>query len=324
LPAAEPCLAPKITIVTPSFNQGRFLERCITSVLEQDYPHLEYIVIDGGSTDESVAILRRHERHFAFWVSEADAGQSDALNKGFSRATGDLLAWLNADDFFLPGAFAAVARVYREQPRASFYFGDGWRADESGRLVRRYFSSGILRWAPDALCYGLDYILQPATFMRRQCLIEAGGIDAGLHYGMDWDLWLRLARLADPVPVPACLAASREYAATKTSTGAFPRAEELRRIAERHTGLPMTPGALLYYLGTLRQAAEQSPDVYSTAFLKALTGFYAEVQRLLPRWSAGPDGFPTTRAAAPEPLERSAGRLAGWLKRLPGRLRRSA
>ena len=116
---------PRISVVTPSFNQGRFLEQCITSVLNQDYPDLEYIVIDGGSSDESVDVLRRYEKHFAFWVSEPDKGQSDALNKGFRRATGDLAVWLNADDFFLPGAFAAVAAAYQQNPDASFYFGDG-------------------------------------------------------------------------------------------------------------------------------------------------------------------------------------------------------
>jgi hypothetical protein len=292
---------PRISVVTPSFNQGRFLEQCITSVLEQDYSDLEYIVIDGGSSDESVEVLRRHEHHFAYWVSEPDSGQSDALNKGFRRATGDLAVWLNADDFFLPGAFAAVAAVYRQNAGASFYFGDGWRADEAGNLVSRMFPERGVLWKPDALRYGLDYILQPATFINRRRLTEIGYIDAGLHFGMDWDLWLRLTRLADPAPVPACLAASREYAATKTAAGAFPRAEELRRIAEKHTGLAATPGAVLYYLQALRHSARQSPEVYSTPFIEALEEFARAAQRLLPRWSAAADGFPFLVEPEPEP-----------------------
>jgi glycosyltransferase involved in cell wall biosynthesis len=300
LSPADPPKAPRISVVTPSFNQGRFLEQCIASVLEQDYSDLEYIVIDGGSSDESVEVLRRHERHFAFWVSEPDNGQSDALNKGFRRATGDLAVWLNADDFFLPGAFAAVAAAYQQNPQASFYFGDGWRADETGRLVSRMFPEGRVCWKPDALRYGLDYILQPATFISLRRLVEIDYIDAGLHYGMDWDLWLRLARLADPVAVPICLAASREHGESKTAVGAFPRTEELRRIGEKHTGLLATPGAVLYYLDALRPSALQRPEVYPASFVEELDDFARAAQRLLSQWSAGADGFPFSDEADPQ------------------------
>jgi glycosyltransferase involved in cell wall biosynthesis len=317
---------PRISVVTPSFNQGRFLEQCVTSVLNQDYPDLEYIIIDGGSSDQSIEVLRRYEKHFAFWVSEPDKGQSDALNKGFRRATGDLAVWLNADDFFLPGAFAAVAAAYQQNPDASFYFGDGWRADETGSLISRMFPERGVLWKSDALLYGLDYILQPATFISRRRLAEIGYIDAGLHYGMDWDLWLRLSRLADPVAVPVCLAASREHGETKTSIGAFPRTEELRRIAEKHTGLAATPGAVLYYLQALRHSARQRPDVYPVPFIEALEEFARAAQKLLPRWSAWADGFPFLIEQEPEPPPPPAlpPPIVPWPRRLIHRLLRSA
>ena len=124
---------PRISVVTPSFNQGRFLGQCLRSVLEQDHPDVEYLVVDGGSTDESVALIRAVEGRLAWWVSEPDGGQSDAINKRFARATGEVVAWLNADDFYLPGALSRVARGYEQDPAASFYFGDG-------RLLRTHTS----------------------------------------------------------------------------------------------------------------------------------------------------------------------------------------
>src|SRR5262245_32047801 len=122
-------LWPKISIITPSYNQAHFLETCITSVLSQEYSDLEYIIIDGGSTDGSVEIIKKYENQITFWVSEPDEGQSHAINKGFQRATGAIVAWLNSDDFYLPGALTAVAEAHRSAPHASFYFGDGWRVD---------------------------------------------------------------------------------------------------------------------------------------------------------------------------------------------------
>src|SRR5262245_9832375 len=118
---------PRISIVTPSFNQACFLEQCLLSVLDQRYPDLEFLVLDGGSTDGSVEIIRRYENRLTHWVSEPDGGQSAAINRGFCRATGDVVAWLNSDDYYLPGALERIADAYRKSPDASFYFGDGWR-----------------------------------------------------------------------------------------------------------------------------------------------------------------------------------------------------
>jgi glycosyltransferase involved in cell wall biosynthesis len=283
---------PRITVVTPSFNQGRFLAPCIESILSEDYPNLEYFIVDGGSTDESLRVIERYRDRIAWWVSEPDGGQSDAINKGFRRATGDLVAWLNADDYYLPGALRAVVEAYRANPAASFYFGDGLRVDEEGRPIARFAPEGNDRFDPTALVYGLNYILQPSTFINRAYLERAGYLDVDLKYGMDSDLWMRLAKLAPPVAIPACLSASREYATTKTSSGSFPRAEELRRIGEKHSGLPLTPGALCYYLDTIHRLVRQRPDAYPSSLLADIERFWHAASAQMARYGARPDGFP--------------------------------
>ncbi len=284
--------SPRISVITPSYNQGRFLEACILSVVEQQYPDVEHIIIDGGSTDESLRVIDKHRAHLAYLVSEPDNGQSDAINKGFRTATGDLVTWLNADDFYLPGAFHAAAAAHDRNLRASFYFGDGWRVDEAGKLLSRFFPDGMVLFNRNALILGLNYILQPATFINRAYLEQTGLLNPSLKYGMDTDLWIRLANLAPPHPITACLAASREYASTKTSTGSFPRAEELRQIAEKHSGLALTPGALCYYLDTLHRLAEERSDVYPAAFLADLRAFWQSTSRLFSALGARADGFP--------------------------------
>jgi glycosyltransferase involved in cell wall biosynthesis len=293
-------------VVTPSYNQGRFLEECIRSVLFQDYTDLEYIIIDGGSTDDSLDILARYADRIAHWVSEPDGGQSDAINKGFRAATGDLVAWLNADDFYLPGALAAVAEAYRRRPDASFYFGDGLRVDEAGRTLGRFAPEGNDTFDRDALVYGLNYILQPATFINRRYLAGADPLDVDLCYGLDTDLWIRLSAAAPPVPLTACLAASREYQTTKTASGSFARAEELRRIAEKYSGLPLTPGALCYYLDTLHRLACQRPDAYPPAFRTDVEWFWKVVRGFMKHYGARFDGFPLRGAGDDGPPEHAA------------------
>lgn len=300
---------PKISVITPSYNQGRFLEDCIGSVLNQGYPNVEYIIIDGGSTDESVAIIQKHQEKLAFWVSEPDNGQSDAINKGFRKATGDIVAWLNADDYYFPEALATIAKVYRKNPKASFYFGDGMRVDEFGQPIKGFFPDGKVVFNRKALVFGLNYILQPSTFINRASLSKiiidtvpdpsllaaqtpANYLDPKLHYGMDTDLWIRLSRLTEPVPVSTCLAASREYGTTKTSTGSFQRIEELRQIAEKHSGVAMTPGVLCYFLDTLHQVAAERGDVFTQPFIGDIEIFWSAAANLLAHYGASSAGFP--------------------------------
>jgi hypothetical protein len=291
-PVIEQKNLPKISVVTPSFNKAKFLEECITSVLDQDYTNLEYFIFDGGSTDGSVDIIKKYEKYVTLWVSEPDEGQSDAINKGFRRATGELVAWINADDFFLPDAFTVVAEAYRSNPAASFYFGDGLRVDESGREISTFFPDGRVLFNRTALVFGLNYILQPSAFINRAHLVTINFLDTGLHYVMDADLWIRLSRVASPMPISACLAASREYGATKTATGSFPRIEELRQTVEKHTGSPMTPGVLCYFLHTLHGLVKERPDIFPESFVGEVEDFWATASNLMAAYGARPDGFP--------------------------------
>ena len=284
---------PRISVITPSYNQGRFLGECLDSVFRQDYPDLEVLVIDGGSTDGSVRIIKAHETRLAYWCSEPDAGQGAAINKGLRLATGELVAWLNADDFYLPGALTRVARAYRQNPHASFYFGDGLRVDKNGDPLGEFFPGGHVSFDLRALVYGLNCLLQPATFINRAKLSEVGLLNPALRYGLDTDLWIRLAAHAPPSPVAALLAASREYPETKTATGSFARVEELRQIAERYGEVAMTPGALCYFLDTLLRLARERKDIFPESYEQSIQTFWGATAKLLANYGAGPDGFPS-------------------------------
>ena len=226
----------KFTIVTPSYNQGRFIERTIRSVLEQqgDF-QLEYLVVDGGSTDETLAVLERYRDRLTY-VSEPDEGQSDAINKGFGRATGDVVAWLNSDDVYLPGALDRVAHALRDGgPR--WCFGQCRIIDSEDRTFRR-----AIAWYKNRLAgyYSLrrllvgNFIPQPATFFRRDLLAEAGPLDRTFHYAMDYDLWLRFARLGEPAVVASELAGFRWHNASKSGSTYAKMAWEAFEAAQRH------------------------------------------------------------------------------------------
>ncbi len=284
---------PRISIVTPSLNQGRYLAECIESVRAQDYRAIEHIVIDGGSTDGSVAVLERHAPSLHFWCSEPDAGQSAAINKGLRLATGDLVAWLNADDFLLPGALNAVAAAYARDDEAPFHFGNGLRVDERGVRKSEFFPRVPVQFNRAALVYGLNYVLQPSTFIARRCLERAGLLDESLKWGMDTDLWIRLSALGMPCFVNGLLAASREYPATKTATGLFERVEELRRIAQKHSGAAMTPGVLCYLLDTLDRFSREHEDVFDARFrASAIPSFWGSAAEQMRKFGARNDGFP--------------------------------
>jgi len=294
---------PKISVVTPSLNQGRFLEECITSVIKQDYPDFEYIIIDGGSTDDSLDIIAEYKQYIAYSVSEPDNGQSGAISKGFRKAKGELVAWLNSDDYYLPGAFRKVAEAYGRNPEASFYFGNGLRVDSGGMKKSRFFESETVNFNRDALLYCLNYILQPATFINASCLKKIDFLDEDLHYGMDTDLWLRLSKEKMPAFVPEILAASREYGDTKTSTGSFQRIEELRQIAARHTGQPMTPGILLYFLDTLRGFIVQEESPFPQRFNLEVDLFSRQVADLMRDFDINCMGFPYGEKYQKEQIE---------------------
>lgn len=285
---------PKISIVTPSFNHGAYLQQCIESVLSQNYPNLEYIIIDGGSQDNSLSIIQKFESNLSYWVSVPDKGQSDAINKGFIKASGEIVAWLNSDDYYLPGAFEKVLQAYQANPDAPFFFGDGLRVSEKGEVLANFFPETSLTFNRQALVLGLNYILQPSTFINRHSLNNIGYLNPELEYGMDSDLWMRLSALGEPSPIHGVLSATREYAATKTSTGLFKRIEELRRISMQHSGLEMTPGVMCYMLDTLYRFTKNNEDIFPNWYQEDIVKFWEKTGQLMTQFRAGSDGFPRT------------------------------
>lgn len=178
---------PRISIVTPSFNQAPYLEITIRSVIEQNYPDLEYIIIDGGSTDGSVDIIRKYEKYVNAWVSEPDRGQAHALNKGLRMISGEIWGWLCSDDTLAPGALEKISRAFAADPNAAVIYGNCNFIDEKGRVTREkkpgpFSRSRLMR---------NNFLYQPATFARSDCLKKYGFLDESLHYAMDYEFWLR-------------------------------------------------------------------------------------------------------------------------------------
>jgi glycosyltransferase involved in cell wall biosynthesis len=182
---------PRISVVTPSYNQSRFLDETLRSVLQQGYSNLEFIVIDGGSTDESVEIIKRYESHLHYWVSERDGGQSQAINKGFARCTGEIMTWLNSDDCLCPGALERVAAYFMTHPGVGAVIGDQEVVDADGRLVDVKKAVPVNYWlALHSACA----VPQPATMFRRTAWLEVGPVDESLRYQMDFDFFLRMLK----------------------------------------------------------------------------------------------------------------------------------
>ncbi len=192
---------PKISIVTPSYNQGPYLEKTIRSVLDQRYPALEYMIVDGGSTDESVAIIRKYESDLKFWVSEPDRGQSHAINKGLARATGDLFIWLNSDDFYMPDGLWKIADLFLKNPRAGAIVGSGQIVDSAGKVI--YYKEPPDEVTIEALYDWIDrgHFMQPSSAFSRNAWEECGPLDEEVHIAFDLDFWLRIAEKKFPFVV---------------------------------------------------------------------------------------------------------------------------
>ena len=231
-------LWPRVSIVTPSYNQGRFIEETIRSVLLQGYPDLEYMVVDGGSTDESVQIIRKYAPWLAFWVSEKDNGQSHAINKGWRRAQGDIIAYLNSDDRLEVGALRWVAETFLAQPGLAVVYGDRNMVNGKGQLIRQLTS-----WPYDRAQLMLaDYIHQASTFVRRCALEQVGLIDESFHMCMDYDYWVRLAMAGLQMTyLPRPLSSTRLTADTKTASQGLRYLGETLRVLDwvySHVELP--------------------------------------------------------------------------------------
>ena len=224
---------PKITIVTPSYNQGQFLDDTIQSVLGQGYPNLEYFVMDGGSTDNSVEIIKKHEKHLAHWVSAKDDGQAAAINAGFARATGDILGWLNSDDMYLPGALSFVA-THLNTAKPELVFGNCMHLRENSAF--HYGSDVVGRHAKTPLQIQ-DYMVQPSTFWTRNAWETIGPLDDTLHYSFDWEWFLRAEQAGVAfTAVDKYLSVYRLHDAHKTGTGGDKRQTELAEVYGRFAG----------------------------------------------------------------------------------------
>ncbi len=226
---------PRISVVTPSFNQASFLEQTMRSVLDQGYPNLEYIVMDGGSTDGSIDIIRRYEKQLACWVSQRDSGQSDALAKGFQHSTGSIYAYLNSDDLYLPGALHTVARVFLES-KADVVYGDTCWIDTRGEKLGERRQTPFV---PAGYLYGGFDLQQPATFWGRSIYEESGGIDPSFSFAFDTELFTRFVlKGARFRHVRKAVASFRIHPASKSSTQ-FERCEsELARLRTKHLRYP--------------------------------------------------------------------------------------
>lgn len=224
---------PLVTIVTPSLNQGRWIEQAIQSVLDQDYPRIEYLIMEGGSTDATLDVLRRYEGRLT-WTSGRDGGQAQAIASGFARTRGEILAWLNADDVYLPGAVRRAVEALGASPEVGLVFGEAEFIDDDGQALGRAAHIGPVD-SGQLLRLG-DCIVQPSTFFRRSAYDAAGSLDPELYWTMDYDLWLRLASTVPTRHLHAVLSRVRCTPTTKTASGGARRLAEVESVVRRHGG----------------------------------------------------------------------------------------
>lgn len=250
---------PRISIITPSFNQAQFLEQTIQSVLSQAYPNLEYIIIDGGSTDGSQDIIRKYEAQLAYWVSEPDEGQAHAINKGFLRATGEWVSWLNSDDILLPDSLRKLSKIIGENSKANWIVGATIVSDINLQPLGNHTPKrGTGSWRDPKFALGtwLDFVCkgksgtslpQPSSFWKRDIISEVGFLDQTFRYAMDYELYTRLARSGEcPVCIEIALAAFRRHDEQKTAQGRIPFLKEELRVVEMW--MKSTTGSELHIL----------------------------------------------------------------------------
>jgi glycosyltransferase involved in cell wall biosynthesis len=232
-----------VSIVTPSFNQAPYLKAAIDSVLSQDYPRIEYAVVDGGSTDGSLEIIRGYADRLAWWVSEPDAGQTAAINKGFRRARGQILAWLNSDDAYAPGAVREAVEYLTTHPEVGMVYGDADYIDASGERLGR-FPSASTNYAK--LRRGFVHIPQQAAFFRARLWTMVGPLDESFHFAMDYDLWVRIAALSPIAYQPRTWAEFRLHAVGKTTAEDDRCWPEMIKVHRRLGGGPLAQIYLRY------------------------------------------------------------------------------
>ena len=225
-----------VSIITPSYNQAPYLEKTIQSVLEQDYPNVEYIVVDGGSTDNSTEIIKKYADQLAYWISERDSGQAEAINKGFARANGDILAWMNSDDYYMLNTISVVVRCFEQNPDVVMVYGDMLAVDGTGQTIN------VLKYRQlsleDLLCFQI--IGQPSVFFRRSALEKTGWLEPSFHFMLDHHLWIRLAQQGRLLHIPQVWSAARYHPLAKNRARAAEFGREAFRIldwAKKEPGL---------------------------------------------------------------------------------------
>lgn len=246
----KPVSLPVVSIITPSFNQADYLEVTIKSVLEQSYPHIEYIVMDGGSTDGSVDVIKKYEGRIASWVSEPDKGQTDAINKGFAKAKGDILAWINSDDTYAnSNAVADAVNFLIANPEVAMVYADCNFIDEQGRVIGK-FASRQTDYAK--LRTGYVHIPQQTMFFRAKFWKELGPLDPSFYFAMDYDLWVRIAKHASIKYLPGKTWANfRIHASSKTNVNDERGWKEMLRVHYRDGGSIFSPIVAKFYLRKL-------------------------------------------------------------------------
>ncbi|HUI88911.1 MAG TPA: glycosyltransferase family 2 protein [Anaerolineales bacterium] len=239
---------PLVSVVTPSFNQARFLEATIQSVLSQNYPRLEYIIVDGGSADGSVDIIKKYLGRLAWWTSEADQGQTDAINKGFAHAKGDILAWINSDDTYEPGAVSSAVDFLRDHPEVGLVYGDANYINEDSRMIGRFpaAQTDLAR-----LRRGYVHIPQQAAFFRSALWREVGPLDPSFYFAMDYDLWVRLAARSQVKYIPQTWANFRLHTFGKTIRADDRCWPEMLRVHYRDGGNFLSVIVAKYYVRKL-------------------------------------------------------------------------
>jgi glycosyltransferase involved in cell wall biosynthesis len=301
---------PLVTIVTPSFNQGRFIRATIESVLSQNYSDIEYIIMDGGSKDETAAVAAEYSSRLKF-ISEKDRGQSHAINKGFRMARGEVISWLNSDDTILPGAVEHVVRAFERHPDLGAVYGEGYLIDYEGAVKCRFPATEPFNlWK---LVHLSDYVLQQTLYFRKQVIEELGYVDESLHWGMDWDILIRIGKRYGMEYIPEYMGCLREYGEAKTFSGGRKRFRELAMIMRRHGALHYPPGYFTYGLDTyqklvcdwipshrLRKVVSYAAHVVIARIIREAQGLYS-------------DGWASTRLKYMLPAGRGSIRISGML-----------
>jgi len=258
----------KVSVITPSYNQGDYIEETIQSVLEQGYDNLEYIIIDGGSSDYSVEIIKKYEESLTFWVSEPDRGQSHAINKGFQRATGDVVTWLCSDDMLLPGALQRIADIFEAKNEVGLVHGNTVYQYSSGK---QFFHKNEPTGYPYKYLSGMAFS-QPAAFFRREVLEKVGLLKEALHYGMDYDLMVRLYDASEVVALEDFFAVYRYHENSKSSKQKIGFAEDWAQVFSKIVYSVNPNSAIINYLKELNLFTQPNSSylfyrTYSEEFL---------------------------------------------------------